>query len=125
MAPIGIERDENFVVVLNRIPGGRKRGGAEALLAGAVKAVEPRLASGPLVAPAAGAVRRIVVDDQNVHIWQHAKYFVDQAWQILDLVVGSQSDERAGHGEASIRMIHHGGTEGTEKKMQEESLIAK
>ena len=94
VTPIGVHRDEHVVRLFKGPLHSRYRRGAEALFAGAMKAVQTRFGRGALVAPAARAVGRVVVDDENVCGGQYAKYFVDETRQIFNLVVRGQDDKR-------------------------------
>ena len=68
VAEVGVEVEEQVVAVLDGEAHGREDGRAQAELAGAVDDVDPRVGGGQLVGERAGAVGRVVVDDQDVGV---------------------------------------------------------
>jgi hypothetical protein len=57
-----------------------------------VDALKAGLAMGLFIAPLAGAVRGVVVDDEHVRRRQNAEDFFSESGEVLDFVVGGQDD---------------------------------
>ena len=68
MAEIGVHVEHVAVAVLDGVLHAGDGGRAQAQLARAVQAVQPRLVGRLLVAPLAGAVGRVVVDHQHIDL---------------------------------------------------------
>ena len=59
-----------------------------------MQTLHPRVLFVALVAPRAGPVGRVVVDDENVDVACMSEYLVDQIRQIFDLVVRGYGNQR-------------------------------
>ncbi len=98
VAKVRIHREHEFIVPVDRVFETSERRAAEAEFSGSLQTGESRLLGSSLVAPASGAIGRIIIDDQYFDIGRMAKDLVDQARQILDFVVGRNDDQRASGG---------------------------
>ena len=85
---------QQVVVVGHGVPHRGDDGGAEAELAGPVQGLDPRVVRGQFVDHAAGPVRRVVVDDQDVGLGGVAMDLLDQPGNIVALVVRGHGDEQ-------------------------------
>src|SRR5262249_58180615 len=95
VAEVAVHVHEVVVVVLHRVAHGSKNSGAEAELASAVQDVDARVGGGQLVGQLAGAVGRVVVDDQHLGGRQHLPNLREQRREVVALVVGGERDENA------------------------------
>ncbi len=94
MAEIGIHVDDVAIAMLDRITQAGDNRGPQAELSLAMQAMNSRVGRRLLVAPAASAVGRVIVDHQEVNIRSVAEDFVDQPWEVLDFVIRGRHDQR-------------------------------
>ena len=98
VAEVGVHVDEEIVVLLHGVAHAGQDGGAEAELAGAVHDVHARIGRRHLVGQLAGAVGRIVVDDQHVRRGQFVVNSLHERTEVVALVVGGQRNQDARFG---------------------------
>ena len=91
---VGVHLEDELVAVLDGIVKAEYVRGAQAHLAGAVQRADPRIRRADLVDELAGAVGRVIVDDQDVGLGREAQDVRDQAGDILALVIGRDDDQR-------------------------------
>ncbi len=95
MAEIGIHVQHQVIAVLEGVFHPSDDRGPQAKFSLSVQAVQAGFGFCSLVAPRAGAVGGIVVDNQDVHLRGDFPNGIDEQRQILDFVVGRNRDERA------------------------------
>ena len=102
---VGIHLHQHLVVALQAPVEAGAVGGQQAVLAGAVQHVDLVVGGGELVGLRAGAVRRVVVHDEDVHGILRSQHALDDKREVLHLVVGRNDHQSlVGHGANSPRI---------------------
>lgn len=92
MAVVGIHRNQRGVRMFHRIFHGSNMGRPKPELAWANQAMEARLRARTFEAPLSRAIGRLVIDYQYVGGRQNRQDFVNESRQILNFVVGGDSN---------------------------------
>jgi hypothetical protein len=92
---VRVHLDHGLVPVLARPAEPGHVGGAQALLAGPVQDVHGRVGGGEPVGDLAGAVRAVVVGDEDVHLGYRPPQPIDDDLDVVGLVVGGNHHENA------------------------------
>jgi hypothetical protein len=103
MREVGVHLDDAVRAELEGSRDARAIGGAEALFGGAVEDVDAGIRGGEGVRDPAGAVGRIVVDDEHLELRRLLEDRRDDERQVLGFVVCRKDDHRPAHGRLRAR----------------------
>src|SRR5438477_6842669 len=90
VAEVGVHVDQKIVFLVHGVAHAGENGRAQAQFAGAVHDVNARIGGGQLVGQPARAVRRVVVDHQDVYGRREFVDFSNQRRQVVALVISRQ-----------------------------------
>jgi hypothetical protein len=96
MAEVAVQVYHYVIVMIDGPPQARDDGGTKAQLAGTMQTAQSRVASGILIAPSSGAVRRLIIDNEQVNVRCRSEQLIDQLGQVVDFVVGGDAYQDSG-----------------------------
>ena len=106
MRQVRVHRHQRVVSPAHREHHRKVMGGAEPELAGPMDDDQPLILRCDRIQEIAGAVRRIVVDDQDVRLRHRAPDVGDEALHIVPLVVSRREDQKVAGLSVSLHAFH-------------------
>ena len=108
MAEIGVYL-ENMAVIARKCPGKPTEiSSAKTVLAWAVQHMDARIFARACISQPPGAIRRVVINDQKIRLWEGSAYRLDEGNQVVTFGVGRDKDQGLGHGRLTSSYIAEG-----------------